>query len=78
VVQITKGGTPIDKAATFNVSLTDFLMTRSPISSLASGGNPVVVPNANLFLLFGQYLKSLPQPVSPPELNRITCTNCGN
>jgi 5'-nucleotidase len=79
IVEIRKDGTPIDKAATFSVALTDILSgDNSPIPGLSAVSSRTAVPNASPPLLFGKYLSTLPQPISPPELNRITCTNCGN
>jgi cysteine-rich repeat protein len=88
IVEIRKDGTPIDKAATFSVALTDFLtgtpstggllVPQGGVPTLTVGTDRTVVPNVSPAPGFGKYLSTLPQPISPPDLNRITCTNCGN
>jgi len=81
VVEIRKDGVAIDKAATLTVAFSDFLVPKIggdpvPMPTLGMGANPTVVPSSTPITLFGQYLSSLPQPISPPALDRITCVNC--
>ncbi len=83
IVEIRKDGALIDKAATYTVAISDFLSgtnpnSNSPVPELTTGANYVVVPNAAPLSLFGQYLSTLRQPVSPPMLNRITRLNGGS
>jgi 5'-nucleotidase len=81
IVEIQKDGSPLDKAATFTVALSNYLAgaivgENSPIPELTQGTGLSAVPSSAPLTLFGQYLSQLPQPVSPPTLDRITCQNC--
>ena len=83
IVEVRKAGsaTPIDKAAKYTVAATSYLTTdtppdSSPVPTLKMGSDSNAVPNAVAYEILGEYLKGLPQPVAPPELNRITCLNC--
>ncbi len=78
VVDVRKDGVSISKTAQYTVAVSDFLIgkgTASPVPVLATGSNAVLVPGVELTTLLGEYLKQLPQPVAPPELNRITRLN---
>lgn len=78
IIDVRKDGASISKTGTYTVAVSDFLAGRnghSPIDALASGTNVTKVLNVSLPALLGEYLKQLPQPVAPPELNRITRLN---
>jgi cysteine-rich repeat protein len=79
IVNVFKTGsqTPLDKATTYTVAVSGFLIdtVRSPIPALTRGTNATLVPNIEISQLLGEYLKQLPQPVAPPELNRIVRLN---
>jgi cysteine-rich repeat protein len=83
IVEVRKDGVPIDRAATYTVAISNVLggqpaEASPPVPELTTGSNYVVVPNVSPVILFGQYLSTLPQPILPPTLNRITRMNGGS
>jgi len=78
VVNVLEDGsqTSIDKAATYTVAVTNFLTNpNGPILALRQGSNATLVQETNVSEILGEYLQGLPQPVAPPELNRIKRLN---
>ena len=75
VVEVRKDGALLDKAASYTVALGETLVADTgPIPAFRST-NAVKVPNVDPVELLGEYLSTLPQPVAPPPLNRITRRN---
>jgi cysteine-rich repeat protein len=78
VLNVFKAGsqTPLDKTATYTVAVTSFLTDpNGTIPVLSKGTNPTQVTLNDISQLLGEYLQQLPQPVAPPELNRIKRLN---
>jgi cysteine-rich repeat protein len=74
-VRKASDNTLIDKSASYSVALNGFLVgSNSPISALVVAA-PMELSGVVVSQLLGEYLKQLPQPVSPPELNRIKQLN---
>lgn len=67
---------PLDKAATYTAAVTTFLTDpNGPVPVLSKGSNAVLVPTDDISQVLGEYMQQLPQPVAPPELNRIKRLN---
>jgi cysteine-rich repeat protein len=65
----------IDKSASYSVALNGYLAGSSgPVPALVIGA-PTELTGVIVSQLLGEYLKQLPQPVAPPELNRIKRLN---
>lgn len=69
VTEVRKNDAPIDKAASYSVTVIE------PLAKLITGATEVVVTDKNAVEEFVKYLKAQPQPVAPPALNRITRLN---
>jgi len=73
LLEIRKGGVPLDKTAMYTVALgTRLLSSNGPIQALQGLPNAVVLPGIEPQEVLGEYLSQLPQPVAPPKLDRIT------
>jgi cysteine-rich repeat protein len=68
IVEIRKDGVSIGRTATFSVALSDFFANSLTIK----GSNAAAVADSEPATLFGKYLSQLPQPISPPTLDRVT------
>lgn len=68
VTEVRKGGVAIDKAATYSVGMNNALADTLGVAGPADSGKS---PLKELLA----YLKSQPQPIAPPALNRITRSN---
>jgi cysteine-rich repeat protein len=79
ILNVFKDGSqaPLDKVATYSVAVSSFLIDKekSPVPALTKGANASKVPNVEISQILGEYLQQLPQPVAPPELNRIKRVN---
>jgi len=76
LIEIRKDGVPLDKAANYTVALGTFIMGQnSPIPALKAVANPIPIEMAAPPEILGEYLSQLPQPISPPTLNRIIKLN---
>jgi hypothetical protein len=76
LVEVRKGGVPLDKSANYTVALGGTLIAPTgPILALSSGANATAVPGVQPAEVLGEYLSTLPQPVAPPTRNRITRLN---
>jgi 5'-nucleotidase len=72
VVEVRKEGVALDKAANYTAVLgTRLIAPSGPIKALA-GVEATLLPNVDPTELVGEYMSQLPQPVAPPEVNRIT------
>jgi cysteine-rich repeat protein len=65
----------LDKTLNYSVVvLSSTASSNTPIPALGQGSDVAQVPG-NAAEVLGEYLKRLPQPIAPPELNRITRLN---
>jgi len=75
-VRKASDGTVLDRSSSYTVALSAFLTNaQSPIPVLKLGSNASVLTGVFAAELLGEYMKGLPQPVAPPELNRIKRLN---
>jgi 5'-nucleotidase len=66
VVEVRKGDVAIDKGASYTVAL-DNLVTGTAISKGTNVVDTTISPTTALVT----YVKSLPKPVSPPQVGRV-------
>jgi hypothetical protein len=71
VTEVLKDGAPIDKAATYAVTVNDYTAAILPESYKTGMTTTDKVPSKSVV----DYLKAQPQPVVPPELDRVTRVN---
>jgi cysteine-rich repeat protein len=69
IEEVRKNGTLLDKSATYTVTVDNFFSTPVP------GATDLVTTDKTPESALVSYLKSLPQPISPPALDRITLSN---
>ncbi len=69
VTEVRKGGAPIDKAATYTITVNSTL-----VASIAGATN-IASSDKSPEQELVSYLRAQPQPVAPPTLNRVTKLN---
>lgn len=72
VVEVRKGGVPIERAAAYTVTVDDVVRSRSSVLVMGTNVNDLAISPQKAL---ADYLKSLPAPVAPPATDRITRLN---